>query len=399
MGFPIISITSNGNIIKFEQEKFFSSRITRKRNKTKHIWQIPLAYKSNNKEKNILIDKKLIQIKNESIGKINCNEISFLKVLYNDKTLAEIKKEIGEGRLSTVDKLGIIRDVFALAEGGYIKTSTALETALFFVNEKEYIIWDEISFGINKIYNIIAEKNFVDLYKKYVSKLYGEIIKNINFHKNKDEKSTDTLLRSLIISKAAFAENKEIIKEAKQIFKDRAIRPIDPDIKSVIYGIVASNGNSKDWQEFKRIYKEEKLEEEKERIARAMASFKDKILIKKTLDFAISKEIRDNFAPYFIATVWHNKKAQNIVWNFMKENWNLILKRYGENGLLLSKLLYILGNHTKLEDLKDAKKFFSKNVAPGAERTLEQVYEKIESNIAWIKDDMKDIENWLNKNY
>lgn len=399
MGFPIISAQSNGNTVKLEQEKFFSSRKTRKNNKAKYLWQIPLSYKSTGKEKNILLDKKSVKIKDSLISKINHNEISFLKVKYDEKLLSNLKKEIEDGRLSKIDKLGFIRDIFALVEGGYIKTSEALEISLSFVNEKDYIIWDEISFGINKIYNILDNKNSIILYKKYMNKLYGEIIKNINFDKKADEKSEDTLLRSLIISITAFAENKDVINKAKQIFEDRKIESIDPDIKSVIYAIIASNGGPKEWQEFRKMYKEDKLEEEKERIAKAMASFKDEKLVKKTLEFAISKEVRDNFAPYLIAAVWRNKTNQKVVWGFMKENWSLILKRYGENGLLLSKLLYLLGNHTKIEDLKDAKKFFSKQIAPGAERTLLQAYERIESNAAWLKDDKKDIESWLNKKY
>ncbi len=399
MGFPVISVINKNNGVVFEQEKFFSSRITIKEQKNKCIWQVPLSYKVDGKEKNILLDKKSIKTSDRQIGKVNCNEISFLKVKYNDETLIKLKEEIIGGRLSTVDKLGIIRDLFALAEGGYIKTSKALEMSLSFVNEEEYIIWDEISYGINKVYNIIAKENFADKYKKYASVIYGQIIKKVDFSKKEGEKSSDTLLRSLIISKAAFAENKKVIREAKQIFKDRLIKPIDPDIKSVIYGIVASTGGVKEWQTFKKMYKEENLQEEKERIAKAMASFKDKTCIEKTLDFAISKEVRDNFAPYLIATVWHNISGQDIAWRFMKENWAIILKRYGENGLLLSRLVYMLGNHTKLEDLKDAKKFFSKHAAPGAERTLLQAYERIESNAAWLKDDRKDIEGWLSKNY
>ena len=70
-----------------------------------------------------------------------------------------------------------------------------------------------------------------------------------------------------------------------------------------------------------------------------------------------------------------------------------------EDGSLTSAGKKQLNKSAKKADLKDAKKFFSKNVAPGAERTIEQAYEKIASNIAWIKDDKKDIENWLDKNF
>jgi len=89
----------------------------------------------------------------------------------------------------------------------------------------------------------------------------------------------------------------------------------------------------------------------------------------------------------------------DLTWQFIKNNWDMILNKYGGNGLLISKFMYLLGNHTTLKDLKDAKSFFSKNVAPGAERTLAQAYERIESNAAWIKDDKKSIQTWLSKNY
>ncbi|MEY2671781.1 MAG: hypothetical protein RL687_198, partial [Candidatus Parcubacteria bacterium] len=51
------------------------------------------------------------------------------------------------------------------------------------------------------------------------------------------------------------------------------------------------------------------------------------------------------------------------------------------------------------KDLKNIKDFFAKNKAPGADRTIEQGLEKINSNIAWIKDDQKDLKKWLEKNY
>jgi aminopeptidase N len=100
-----------------------------------------------------------------------------------------------------------------------------------------------------------------------------------------------------------------------------------------------------------------------------------------------------------LAMVWQNTNGREITWNFVKSNWKILLKKYGEGGHFLSRVISPLGNHTKLSDLKDAQKFFAKNPAPGAERTLTQAYEKIESNAAWFSDDKKIIRDWLNKNF
>ena len=83
----------------------------------------------------------------------------------------------------------------------------------------------------------------------------------------------------------------------------------------------------------------------------------------------------------------------------MQNNWSIFLKRYGEGGHFLSRLLVPLGSFTDIKDKSQIKKFFEKNNAPGAQRALEQVYEKIESNAAWLKSDKSSIKKWFDINY
>jgi puromycin-sensitive aminopeptidase len=408
-GFPLVRIKLENNKLNLTQERFFLSRISRKDLSTqagnikKNLWQIPLSYniiKNDKKIKEtILIDKKNIKLNQKDIGKVNINETSFIKVSYNKETLDLLKKEILEGRMSIIDRLGIIRDIFALAEGGYIKTSTALEFSLAYKNETEYIVWAELSYGINKIYNIIENEQYKNIYKNYALSFFSKLAEDIGFDKKENEKYSYKLLRSLAISQAAFYGNKKIIKEAIKIFSNNIVKPIDPDIRGLIYSIVAQNGGIKEWKYFENLYKNTEMHEEKDRCAMSLTQFKNEKLIQKTLSFIMSKNVRNQNTTFLLSSEWNNKKAQEITLKFIKENWDEMLKRFGGTGFLLAQLLESLGNHTKLEDLKDAKKFWKSNVAPGAERTLEQAYERIASNAAWIKDDKKDIEKWLEKNF
>ena len=399
-GFPLVRVTcQNKNGFKLTQEKFFSSRITRKQNIKSKLWEIPIIYKNARENKKTLLNKKSISLKEEFIQKINLDESSFIKVNYDKKILENIKNKIENKSINTIDRLGIIRDVFALAEGGYIKTIEALDFSLSFKNEKEYVVWGEISYGINKIYNLLTDEKTIENYRNYVLSLYSQIIQDVGFEKKQNEDSSHTLLRILILSQNAFYGNQKIIKEAKIIFENRSTKPIDPDIRSLVYGIVAKNGGIKEWKILREMYDSQTLNEEKERVSRALTQFNDIKLLEKTLSFAISKEVKDQDAPFLIAATWNNKVGLDLTWQFIKNNWDMILNKYGGNGLLISKFMYLLGNHTTLKDLRDAKSFFSKNVAPGAERTLAQAYERIESNAAWIKDDKKSIRNWLSKNY
>lgn len=406
-GFPLVTLTSNSKkLLGLKQERFFSSRVSRRDlsaqtgNKKEKIWQIPVSYNVRGNKgqmnKTILIDKKNISLSEKIIGKINTEETSFIKVCYNKETLEFLEKEILKGKMNILDRLGIIRNIFALAEGGYIDTPTALELSLAYKNEKEYIVLAELAYNINKIHNLIRDEKFIDKYNIYALSFFSPIAKEIGYKKKKNEKYSDTLLRNLAISQAAFYGDKKIIKEVKTIWENNKI---EADIRSLIYNIVARNGSIKEWKNFEKIYRESEIHEEKDRCARALTQFKDNELLEKTLKFIMSDEVRDQDTPILLSSTWYNVYGQSLTWQFMKKNWEEIVRRYGEGGFFLSRLLSPLGEHNKLKDLIDAQKFFSKNVAPGAERTLDQSYERIESNAAWLKDDKKSIQNWLKKNF
>lgn len=412
-GYPLVTLSHRSDLWEIKQERFFSSRIKAleyKNSKSKkHLWEIPIKYETNREIMNMLMTKKRAPMIGTSIGKINKEEGTFIRVRYDKETLKNLKEKIQNGKLSVKDRLGIIRDMFALAEGGYIDTVEALEFSLVYKHETEYIVWSEIVSGINRVANIIEEEKFKNLYDKYVLSLWSPLAKRIGWEQTPSpyghsplaggDKHSEVFLRSLALSMSAHYGDKKIITEAQKLFKNKAKMPIRADIRGVVYSIVAANGSEKEWKLFEKLYKKEVFHEEKDRYARALTSFKNKNLLLKTLNFAISKEVRDQDAPFIIVGVWQNSYGKEVTWKFIKSNWKIIMKKFGEGGHFLSRVLSPLGIHTKEKDLKDIKNFFTKNIAPGSTRTLEQSYERIESNIAWLKDDKKSIKDWLNKNY
>ena len=79
-GYPLISLTKEKSYLKIDQERFFSSRISKKENEDRNLWQVPIIYdeinNNNNNNKNeykILLDRKSTIISKNSLGKINKN--------------------------------------------------------------------------------------------------------------------------------------------------------------------------------------------------------------------------------------------------------------------------------------------------------------------------------------
>jgi puromycin-sensitive aminopeptidase len=393
-GYPLLALDNKN---KITQERFFSSRISKEKNKENTVWQIPLSYKDGDKTKKVLISKKSSLLEGKDIGKLNAGEVSMLRVKYDEQTLSKLKNQILEGSMHMHDRLGIARDIFALAEAGYISATVALEFAEAFKNENEYIVWAELASGIDKVYSLISEEVWVDNYKKYALQLFSPLAHRLGWHA-KSASNTETFLRNLALSHAALYGDDMVIKYGKKLLKESGKTKIPADIRSVVYGIVARDGKEADWNKFKAMYKGATLDEERDRCGRALAQFRDKTLLAKTLTFALSKDVRMQDAPFLIGAVWGNSKGRDLSWQFVKHNWETLLKKYGEGGHFLGRVLSPLGTHTTIADAKDITKFFKKNVAPGAARTIEQSLEKIYSNASWIKADKDKIKKWLEKN-
>ncbi len=402
-GYPLISFINERASSKISQQRFFSSRISAIKNNTVSIWPTPLEIKTTGGERKILLNKKIELFKNTHISRSSATGGSFIRARYDSKTLWGIKGDILKNKLQTVDRLSVVRDLFALAEGGYIKTSVALDFALIYKDESEFIVWSEIASGINKIYNlIVSDKGMAEYTKKYdryALSLFSPLVKKTGWVKKRGEENKNTFLRSLAISQAAFYGDKKVIASAKKIFMDRNKKTIDPDIRSAVYASVASSGNNNDWNNFARLYEDEQMHEEKERFGRALTKFKNKKLLAKTLQFSLSKKVRTQDAPFILGSTWASLHGRDQSWKFVKKNWKVLLNKYGEGGHFLSRLISPLEAHTKIKDLQGAKKFFAKNSAPGANRTIEQAYERIASNVAWLAEDKEDIKEYLSKKF
>jgi len=110
----------------------------------------------------------------------------------------------------------------------------------------------------------------------------------------------------------------------------------------------------------------------------------------------LSDEVRSQDTVSLIAQTSGNpQKGLDLTWQFMKENWQELDRRYGQGGFAMMNLVSIAGRFTTKDDKDDVESFFQKNPVPSATRTIQQVLERIDLNIAWIKYNDKALEDWL----
>ena len=368
-GYPIVKIGKN---LRLSQERFFASPVSKKKAKDKTKWIIPKLFKHN---------------------KMNYGETGFFRTAYDKELLERLALPVKNKVLGPRDRLGIIRDLFALAEAGTIPTTDALEFLKAYRNEDNYTVWLEIATGLARLEQLLLENEAL---QKFILGLFSPLAKRLSWNAKKGETHSNTLLRSLAISRAGRAGDKKIIEQARVKFRlIKKNKHIDPDIRGAVYSVVATWGSRKDYEAMLRMYKQETLHEEKNRIGGNLGDFKNKKILENVCRFAMSAHVRPQDTVSILFGVGANPLGRDVWWNFVRKNWRTLVARYGEGGLTLGHAVKAISGSTEAKHLRSFKKFFATHPAPGAKRSVEQVLERLEGNILWLKRDRKVIHRFL----
>lgn len=390
-GYPLINVSEKNNKLKLAQSRFFSSPLSASEFLEKTIWPIPLD--------SFLFSKKFIFIpKRKGWVKFNRRETSFIRVQYSQSHLKLLEEPIKKKILPPEDRYGLIRDAFMLAQSGHSPTVDGLRLTQSYENEDSYIVWAEIASNLRSIDNLIFKENFHEEYKSFCRKVFKPIVKKIGWDKRKEESHLKTLLRSIVIYGLGTNGDKNIIQKAKKLFKDLINKKskLDSDLRGVVYNLVAERGGEKEYSQFIKLYKETPFQEEKDRIFRALCSFRNIDLLRQTLEMAFSDQVKAQDKFKAVSFIWANPVGQDLAWKHVRENWKSITKTFA-GGHLYPRFIQPAVHFVDSKKALEIEKFFKKNSSVGLERTIAQVVEQIRANALWLKRDKTKISAFLQK--
>lgn len=396
-GYPVIEAKSNKNKLELSQSRFFGSPISKTKSKDKTTWSVPVSIGMQNKTDKILLSSKNTTVPlPETWVKINIGEAGFYRTSYSKDLLEKLISPVLNKEISARDRLGIVRDLFALSEAGIIITSDVLEFLYAYKNEDNYSVWLEIAMGLARIEQLVAKSKAEEKLDAYIRKLFTPLLERLTWGKKDGEPHADTLLRSLAISRLGRSLDEKVIHKAKYLVASiQKGEQVNPDIRGALYTVVANNGGIKEYNAFVVQYKKETLHEEKNRIGNALGDFKDKEILCLTTNFALSSDVRTQDTVSMLHSVGSNPYGRDVWVTCIKTNWKTFLSRYGDGGHTLGRLVKAISASPEKKHLTFFQTFFKTHDAPGATRSIEQVKERLESNIAWLARDGKIIDKTL----
>ncbi|XP_076658475.1 puromycin-sensitive aminopeptidase isoform X2 [Halictus rubicundus] len=408
-GFPVVRVRhrqdGNDRILTLSQERFLAGG---GEDTSNTLWMIPVSVSTSKNPNECvltdLLDEKTKEFKIKDVSadswvKINPGTVGFYRTYYSQDALSLLLPAVKDRSLPPLDRLGLLDDLFAVAQAGSASTVEVLQLMHAFQKEDNFTVWSSIDNAMRKIGILLSHLESLDAFKAFGRNLLRDICNELGWDPKPNESHCDTLLRSLVLDRMAGLNDADTIEEAKRRFELHITRKtiLAADLRRPVYRAVLSNGNNETYQTMLKLYREADLHEEKDRILRSLGVVKDEGLLAETLEFAMSEEVRAQDAVYAIMSVSMSYKGRLMAWDFIKKHWQTLRDRYG-GGFLMSRLVKIVTeNFVTEEQAQEVEKFFKEHPTPGTERTVQQSVESIRLNEAWLKRDLESIQEFLEK--
>ena len=408
-GYPVVQATANDNLglVHLTQRRFIYEYIHGGPQDDPTLWRVPvhITQQGTSEQTNALMtDRDLdvplpVPMKDARWTKINAGQTGFYRVQYEEQELEKLRMAVERKELSTSDRLSLQNDAYALARAGFAPATLFLQLASSYHDETDAIVWGDLASNIGGIENLILNEPFLTQFDDFSRTLFRAVVKKIGWDPQPNEGHLETLLRSMILGAAGGYGDAEVIAEANRRFQDLVANPasVDPNLRGVVIALTAEHGDEALFDLLLNLAHKATLQEEKLRYLRSLGRFPQEELMQRALEIALDpEEVRVQDTVSVLGSVAGNRhQGRELTWDFVKDNWPEIDRRYGRGGGGISSIVGMTGGFTSPDKSVEVERFFADHPVPSAARGIQQSLERIRLNVAWLEQNRERVSAWF----
>lgn len=336
---------------------------------------------------------------------LNLKSQGFYRVNYPQDNWDRLAKALSvqpDNKLSVRERSNVFSDAFALADAEKINITIPLECTKALTTENQFVVWDTAAQGLNRYYKAFRISADFALFKKYLYTLLDVQYKSLGWTVPKGDAHTNRLLRSLILTLVCRFDYTDARNKAKQKLAGVISNPdevLQADIRGVVYEYGVAAGGEAEWTWMLARYRSPTVSAaEANRCLHALGATIDMSLLQRTLQYSLdSEKIRPQDATSLIGYVGANVYGQEIVWDFLRDNWDAIFKQFGQATSFSRLIESVCGSFNTRRRYDEVEAFFEDRDAGTATRGVHVALDSIQVNIRWMQRNYPDAIRWLSK--
>jgi aminopeptidase N len=398
-GVPLLTATqsceSGKEKLELRQQRFFNNG-KNMQEISSELWQIPVCMRS-------LTDKqstfcKLLTDRVATFALENCDPLilnagakGYYRTAYDTETLKIISPS-AESLLTPSELIALLNDQWALMWIGRTDIGSYLDLAQALRNTQNRFAIEILIDHLDTIRKTMVTDQNRKVYDEWYRKWLYAIQENLGPTGTSDSDDRK-VLRSTVFAALGYMGDPKSVAAAKEMVIQfrRDPESVDPSMAAAAFRIVATQGDSVEYEDFLAQLKVAKTPEIYERYLISLALFPNPDLTRRSLDFVLSSEMRGQDIPRFMAELLSGPN-RTIAWTSVKDNWpELRTKMVSFGG---GPAIRSLGQACDSAFYDDVKQFFASHSASAAERGVLQSLESINNCIEFRNLQQSKFQNW-----
>src|SRR5246127_608053 len=403
-GEPIINVkaqcSGNSTNITVTQQRYYFDR-SKFESPNDQLWQIPLCLKGSattGAPKCELLTKK-----EESFTLPGCSNwvlanagaTGYYRVGYQPDAVRALAHD-AETKLSPAERISLQNDIWASVRVGREPVGDYLAFAQGLQNDRTRAVLEDVLGRIDYIGQYLPNDSDRDSFRAWLRQFLTPIMKEVGWESKPNESDEQRTLRSRVLTALGQdARDPDALAEARTIADKALADPasVDHQLAGSALGVAAIKGDADFYDKVMAALKNPKSPEEYYAYFFTLPQFTDPKLLQRTLDFAISPDVRSQDALQLVTGVLGNQDGEKLAWDFIRQHWSEIEKAGGP--FASARVVGATSGFCDAGMRDQVTEFYSAHKIAAAERTYRQAIERINNCIDLKSQQEPQLASWL----
>ncbi|HEV2470772.1 MAG TPA: M1 family metallopeptidase [Candidatus Sulfotelmatobacter sp.] len=404
-GAPIVNVKAqcagDSTKVTLTQQRYYFDR-AKFENPADQLWQIPLCMKGSAGEKGDM-KCELLSKKEETFTLPGCSKwvlgnagaAGYYRVGYQPEAVRTLATD-AETKLSPGERISLQNDIWASVRVGREPVGDYLAFAQGLQSDRSGAVMDDVLGRLNYIGEYLVSDTDREAYRAWLRQYLTPLMKEVGWEPKPGESDDQKTFRPhVIIALGHDARDPETLAEARKIADKYLNDPssVDHDLAFSVLPVAAINGGPDLYDKIMAAMKNAKSPEDYYNYFFTLSQFTDPKLLQRTLDFAISPDVRSQDALQLVTGVLANPAGRDLAWDFIQKHWPELEKAGGPFASAQIVGATSIFCNTGMRD--QVTEFFTAHKVPAAERTYKQSIERINACVDLKSQQGSQLASWL----
>ncbi len=404
-GVPIVNVkaqcSGNSTNVVLTQQRYFVDR-TKFDAPNDQLWQIPLCLKGSatgdGAAKCALITKREETVTLPGCSSwvlANAGATGYYRAGYQPDAVRALAND-AETKLTFAERIALQNDIWASIRIGREPVGDYLAFAQGLQSDRNRAVLEDVIERLDYIGQYLVGETDRDSYRAWLRQLLTPAMKEASWEAKPGDSDEQRTLRSRVFNALGYdGRDPDTLAEARKLADQALSDPSSVDHQSAggAFALAAINGDAEFYDRVMAALKNTKSPEEYYVYFYTLPSFTDQKLLQRTLEFAISPDVRSQDALGLVTNVLGNPAGEQLAWDFIRQHWPEIEKAGGP--FASAQVVGATSGFCDASKRDQVTEFFTAHKVAAAERTYKQTIERINTCIDLKSQQESQLASWL----